>query len=48
MAVKCRSFRAVLRQEQRLVAILPMLAALALAGAVLAWLLGRLGPVLVA
>ena len=46
MAVKCRSLRAVLRQEQRLAAILPVLAALALAGAVLAWLNGRLGPVL--
>ncbi|MCI8698579.1 MAG: sporulation protein YunB [Oscillospiraceae bacterium] len=46
MAVKCRHLRAVLRQEQRLAAILPVLAALALAGAVLAWLNGRLGPVL--
>ncbi len=46
MVVKWKRLRAVLRRESGLMKALPVLAALALAGAVLAGLNGRLGPVL--
>lgn len=46
MTVKWKRLRAVLRRESGLMKALPVLAALALAGAVLAGLNGRLGPVL--